>query len=173
MAKRRRKTRTHLKGVSLCCVEYALWRLLLTPSQQQRQPNNSAATSTNAPKSFVVRAGKVGRSAAALVSDVRKVLEPNTASRLRERRSNRLRDFVSMAGPLGVTHLLLLSQPDKGASQAHLNLRIARAPRGPTCTFRINKFALARDIAQAQRRPRAPGAEYATPPLVSSGDSQL
>jgi hypothetical protein len=32
-----------------------------------------------------VRAGKVGRSAAALVADVRKTMEPNTASRLRVR----------------------------------------------------------------------------------------
>ncbi|PWN96431.1 Brix-domain-containing protein [Tilletiopsis washingtonensis] len=143
MAKRRKKTRTHLKG-----------------------PNNSANTATNAPKSFVVRAGKVGRSAAALVADVRKTMEPNTASRLRERLSNRLRDFVAMAGPLGVTHLLLLSQPDKATSQAHLNLRIARAPRGPTCTFRVNKFALARDVAAAQKRPRAPGGEFGTPPLL-------
>jgi hypothetical protein len=60
MAKRRRKTRTHLKG-----------------------PNNSAASSTTAPKSFVIRSGKVGRSVGGLVQDVRKVLEPNTAIRLR------------------------------------------------------------------------------------------
>ncbi|PWN40537.1 Brix-domain-containing protein [Ceraceosorus guamensis] len=143
MAKRRRKSRTHVKA-----------------------PTNSAASATSGPKSFVIRAGKVGRSASALVTDIRRVLEPNTASRLRERRSNKLRDFVSMAGPLGVSHLLLLSQPDKGTSRANLNLRVARSPKGPTCTFRVNKFALARDVASALKRPHSPGGEFTTPPLL-------
>lgn len=153
MAKRRRKTRTHLKG-----------------------PNNTPNTA--APKSFVIRSGNVSHSVATLVGDVRRVMEPNTASRLRERNSNRLRDFLSMCGPLGVSHLMLFSQKNardlKGRSAAHrgqdavgnVNLRIARAPRGPTVTFRVNKFALAKDVANAQRRSRAPGAEYLTAPLL-------
>ncbi|PWN27965.1 Brix-domain-containing protein [Jaminaea rosea] len=138
MAKRRRKTRTHLKG-----------------------PNNSSGSSSNAPKSFVIRSGKVGRSVGGLVADVRKTMEPNTASRLKERKSNKLRDFVAMAGPLGVSHLMVFNQTDAG-----VNLRIARCPRGPTCTFRVNKFALTNDIIHSQRRPRAPGGEYNTQPLL-------
>ena len=112
MVKRRRKTRTHLKG-----------------------PNNSAATSTSAPKSFIIRTGKVPRSVSNLVQDTRKVMEPNTATRLRERNSNKLKDFISMAGPIGVTHLLIFGQTDAGT-----NLRILRAPRGPTLTFRVNSM---------------------------------
>ncbi|PWN20538.1 Brix-domain-containing protein [Microstroma glucosiphilum] len=138
MAKRRRKTRTHLKG-----------------------PNNSAASSTTAPKSFVIRSGKVGRSVGGLVQDVRKVLEPNTAIRLRERKSNKLRDFVSMSGPLGVSHMVIFNQTDAG-----INMRVARCPRGPTCTFRVNKFALMNDVLRSQKRPRAPGGEFGTPPLL-------
>ncbi|CAO1633063.1 unnamed protein product [Parajaminaea phylloscopi] len=138
MAKRRRKTRTHLKG-----------------------PNNSAASATNAPKSFVIRSGQVGRSVAGLVQDVRKTMEPNTATRLRERKSNKLRDFVAMSGPLGVSHLMIFNQTDAG-----VNLRIARCPRGPTCTFRVNKFALNNDILRSQKRPRAPGTEFNTQPLL-------
>lgn len=67
-----------------------------------------------------------------------------------------------MAGPLGVSHLLVFNQTDAG-----INLRIARAPRGPTVTFRVNKFAGIRDVMKAERRPRAPGKEFGTPPLVS------
>lgn len=110
----------------------------------------------------MIRSGSVGRSVSSLVSDVRKVLEPNTATRLKERKSNKLRDFLSMAGPLGVSHLLVFNQTDAG-----INLRIARAPRGPTVTFRVNKFAGIRDVMKAERRPRAPGKEFGTPPLVS------
>lgn len=147
MAKRRRKTRTHLKG----------------PNNDATATNGSGSGgSSDAPKSFVIRSGKVGRSVGLLVQDVRKVMEPNTATRLRERKSNKLRDFVAMSGPLGVSHLMIFNQTDNG-----VNLRVARCPRGPTCTFRVNKFALMSDVLGSQKRPRAPGGEFATPPLVS------
>lgn len=61
MAKRR-KNRTHLKGAA-----------------------TEAASDQNAPKSFVIKHGQVGSSLTQLVRDVRKVMEPNTASRLRVR----------------------------------------------------------------------------------------
>lgn len=106
------------------------------------------------------------------------MMEPNTASRLKERKSNKLRDFLTMCGPLGVTHLVLFSQKSardaKGSSSTNgevvgnINMRIARAPRGPTVTFRVNKFALNRDVVKAQRKVRATGGEYLTAPLVSS-----
>ena len=57
---RKRKNRTHLK--------------------------DPAATSTvpdGTPKSFIIKYGHVGSSLGRLVRDVRKVMEPNTASRLK------------------------------------------------------------------------------------------
>ncbi|KAI3627770.1 hypothetical protein GLX27_000550 [Malassezia furfur] len=138
MGNKRRKSRTHLKG-----------------------PIQNSLTDTRAPKSFVIRGGKVGRSVAGLVHDVRRVMEPNTASRLKEREKNRLRDFMSMAGPLGVSHMLVFNQTDAGT-----NMRIIRCPRGPTVTFRVNKYALASDIMRSSRRPIAPGSEFTTPPLL-------
>ncbi|WFD36147.1 hypothetical protein MCUN1_003022 [Malassezia cuniculi] len=138
MAKRRRKTRTHLQG-----------------------PNRDKVERDRAPKSFVIRAGRIGKSAGSLVRDVRQVMEPNTASRLREREKNRLRDFLAMAGPLGVSHMLIFTQ-----TRAGINMRILRAPRGPTVTFRVNKYALAGDIMRSSRRPATPGSEYTTPPML-------
>jgi len=95
-------------------------------------------------------------------------MEPNTASRLRERRKNKLRDFLSMCGPLGVSHLLIFGQTKVGTygGGGNINLRIMRAPRGPTVTFRINKFALSADLARARRRPHSVGSEFQTPPLL-------
>jgi ribosome biogenesis protein SSF1/2 len=61
---RRRKNRTHNKG------------------------NATAKTSNGIsgdPKSFVIKHGAVGYSIAQLVRDMRKVMEPNTATRLRVR----------------------------------------------------------------------------------------
>lgn len=57
---RRRKTRTHLKG----------------------EPAKDASDSS-APKSFIIKHGQVGSSVSQLVRDMRKVMEPNTASRLK------------------------------------------------------------------------------------------
>jgi hypothetical protein len=59
---RKRKNRTHLKGAA-----------------------PATASTEGAPKSFIIKHGPVGHSIAQLVRDFRKVMEPNTASRLRVR----------------------------------------------------------------------------------------
>jgi hypothetical protein len=152
-----------------------------------------SATDPNAPKvpkSFVVKSGTVGGSVAQLTKDVRKVLEPNTATRLKERKANRLRDYVSMSGPLGVTHLAVFSQPptsnatipsetiaNETAEQraerslvegtTTVNLRLIRLPRGPTLSFKVLRYSLASDVLRMARRPRAVGREFAEAPLVT------
>ncbi|THV69913.1 Brix-domain-containing protein [Aureobasidium pullulans] len=91
------------------------------------------------------------------------MMEPGTASRLKERKSNKLRDFVTMAGPLGVSHLMLFSRSDAG----NTNLRICTTPRGPTLHFRVEKYSLCKDVQKSMRRPKGQnGAEYLTPPLL-------
>ncbi|KAI8335211.1 Brix domain-containing protein [Blakeslea trispora] len=108
-----------------------------------------------------MRSGIVGTSVTALVRDVRRVLEPHTASHLRERRSNRLKDFVMVAGQLGVTHFLIFSRTDK-----NVNLRICRVPRGPTLTFRVAEYALTKDCLALQKSPKTSDVEYRKSPLL-------
>ena len=60
---RRRKTRTHLKGAGA----------------------QAAGAAEGVPKSFVIKHGQVGTALTTLVRDLRKVMEPNTASRLKVR----------------------------------------------------------------------------------------
>mgnify|MGYP001507780765 CR=1 FL=1 len=67
------------------------------------QPISNSQTDSRAPKSFVIRGGRVGKSVTTLVRDVRRIMEPNTATRLQEREKNKLRDYLTMAGPLGVS----------------------------------------------------------------------
>ena len=90
------------------------------------------------------------------------MMEPGTASRLKERRSNRLKDYVSMAGPLGVSHLLLFSRSSSG----NTNLRLALTPRGPTLHFKVEKYSLCKDVKKAMKHPKGEGKEYLTAPLV-------
>ena len=65
-----------------------------------------------------------------LEADLRKVMAPNTGAALRESKRNVLKDFVHIAGPLGVTHFLILT-----ATQNASYLRIAktRVRSSPTC----------------------------------------
>ena len=43
-------------------------------------------------------------------------MEPHTASKLRMRKQNVLKDFVNVAGPLGVTHFMIFNQTDAGTN---------------------------------------------------------
>lgn len=109
-----------------------------------------------------IGAGEVGPKISQLVKDTRSMMEPCTASRLKERRSNRLRDYTTMAGPLGVSHLLLFSRSTTG----NTNLRLALTPRGPTLHFRVEQYALCKDVRKAQKHPQGGGKEYLTAPLL-------
>ncbi|KAI3639217.1 hypothetical protein MIR68_002747 [Amoeboaphelidium protococcarum] len=115
----------------------------------------------NVPKTFVIQTNKLTTSANQLLLDIRKVMEPNTAAKLKARRKNKLKDFVSVAGLMGVSHMMLLSQTDNSTS-----LRIAKSPKGPTLTFKIEQYALIRDIIACQAKPRSPGKEYSQAPLL-------
>lgn len=138
-----------------------------TKKRTQKVDLNGSATARKAsqsPKSMVIRIGasEVGPSVSQLVKDVRQMMEPETASRLKERRKNKLRDYLSMCGPLGVSHLLLFSKSESG----NTNLRIAVTPRGPTLHFQVENYSLCKDVMKALKHPKGGGKEYITPPLV-------
>ncbi|KAG2428710.1 hypothetical protein HXX76_011414 [Chlamydomonas incerta] len=137
MAKtRRRKKRTHVE----------------TDQAEAKKPE---------PKTFVFKRGKHGAILADLEQDMRRMLMPNTALNLRESRKNSLRDFVSVAGPLGVTHFVMLSATDNSSY-----IKFAKTPRGPTMTMRVRNYSLIRDVQSAAVRPRVPANAFKTPPLV-------
>lgn len=113
------------------------------------------------PKSFVLRRGRHSAILKDLEKDIRTLMSPNTAANLREHRKNTVRDFIEVAGPLGISHLLILT-----ATQTASYLRMAKTPRGPTLTLRIHEHSLMRDVLGSQPRPRAPKSMWLTPPLV-------
>lgn len=140
MARRRHKKRTHVE--------------------------DSEDAVDNTPKSMVIKLTRRGNgtgSLSQLVRDVRQLMQPHTAIRLRERSTNKLRDFVSMTGPLGVSHLMVFSMSEEG----NTNLRICRSPHGPTMQFRVMEYSLCRDLTKIMKAPKSPsGVLYADPPLL-------
>lgn len=121
-----------------------------------------AASGETIPRSFVVKKGKVrfsyrfassfgpfleflhsscvsdvcpsqvDSSVACLVKDLREVMAPHTAAKLKERRDNSIKDYVNLAGTLKVTHLMMLTQVE-----ANVNLKVGRMPNGPTLSFKV------------------------------------
>lgn len=138
MAGRRKKRRTHII-----------------------KEETSTTSKRRVPKSIVVTCGICEKSLTQLVLDYRKVMEPNTASKLKERKSNKLKDYQAIAGPLGVSHFMLFTQTEE-----NLNFRFAVFPNGPTLYYRIDEYCLVKDVVAAQLRPHSPGLGYQTSPLV-------
>ncbi|KAI6036857.1 Brix domain-containing protein [Pisolithus microcarpus] len=128
---------------------------------RRRKHRNPPEGEDGIPKSFVVKHGQVGTSLAQLVRDLRKVMEPNTASRLKERKRNKLKGFFAMAPALKVTHLLALTLTDLAPS-----LRLVRLPVGPTFSFRVERYSLMKDVRKISRSAPSQGLEYLTAPLL-------
>ncbi|KAG8238449.1 hypothetical protein J437_LFUL002906 [Ladona fulva] len=115
----------------------------------------------NAPHSFVIHRGIVGGYVKELTKDMRKVMEPFTASALKVRKKNTIKDFLSVAGLLHVSHMLMFTR-----TQLSTYLRIARFPRGPTLTFRVHNYSLARDVISTVRKQYVFQKMFADSPLV-------
>ncbi|XP_032868232.1 suppressor of SWI4 1 homolog isoform X3 [Amblyraja radiata] len=116
---------------------------------------------TSVPHSFVFHRGQIGHNVLQLIADLRRLLEPFTARSLTVRKKNMLKDFVSVAGPLGVTHFLIFTK-----SSNCVNLKLARLPRGPTLTFRICQYSLVKDIVSSLKRHRMHESQFTHHPLL-------
>jgi len=118
-------------------------------------------------KSLVFKRGECSQSLRVLVKEFRRTMEPNTAIHLKEKKSNTIKDFVSISGSLGVTHFFIFSSTDVGSY-----MRIGTVPHGPTVTFRILEYCLGKDVRNIQDNPYSPSYEFNTEPiLVLSGFS--
>eukprot|EP00768_Dysnectes_brevis_P007336 gnl/Dysnectes_brevis/615_a680_1348.p3 GENE.gnl/Dysnectes_brevis/615_a680_1348~~gnl/Dysnectes_brevis/615_a680_1348.p3 ORF type:complete len:355 (+),score=92.48 gnl/Dysnectes_brevis/615_a680_1348:161-1066(+) len=88
-------------------------------------------------------------------------MKPYTFDNLKARRSNKLKDFISVAGPLGVTHMLILTSSGVGTT-----LRIIRSPHGPTFTFRIEEYSGSTDLRRLLPEVATHHKPFSVPPLV-------
>lgn len=114
-----------------------------------------------APHSFVIHRGIVTKQLLHLTKDFRKVMEPFTASSLKVRKKNSVKDFVSVAGLLHVSHLCAFTCTERSQY-----LKLCRLPRGPTLTFRIHNYSLAGDVVSLQRKQLVFRKQFQHAPLV-------
>ncbi|KAK8291804.1 hypothetical protein V6Z11_D06G080800 [Gossypium hirsutum] len=106
--------------------------------EKQQQPNVDHITGNKIRKSSVFSMGKLPGPLRQLQMDLRKLMLPYTALKLKENKRNNLKDFLNVAGPMGVTHFLVLSKTETSPV-----LRVAKTPQGPTLTFKIHEYSLA------------------------------
>ncbi|CAG2194579.1 SSF1_2 [Mytilus edulis] len=125
------------------------------------QTGNVEEEFKKAPHSFVFHRGHVGKNIKQLITDMRHVMEPYTASKLKVRRKNVLKDYVGVAGPLNVSHFLMFTK-----TEVATNFRVIRIPRGPTLTFKIQNYCLARDVITSLKRPNLEQKQFQHHPLL-------
>ncbi|XP_026785617.3 suppressor of SWI4 1 homolog [Pangasianodon hypophthalmus] len=113
------------------------------------------------PHSFVFHRGQIGKNVDQLMMDMRRVMEPYTAQSLKVRKKNVLKDFVTAAGPLGVTHFLVFTKTENS-----VNLRLARLPKGPTVHFQVTKYTLIKDVVSSLKRHRMHEQQFTHHPLL-------
>ncbi|XP_049870521.1 protein Peter pan [Pectinophora gossypiella] len=114
-----------------------------------------------APHSFVIHRGHCSKDLIDLTKDIRKVMEPFTASQLKERKKNTIKDYLSVSGYLHVSHMITLTETELGSY-----MRLARLPRGPTLTFRLHNYSLARDVVSSLRKQYVMMKAFQNAPLV-------
>ncbi|XP_053950003.1 protein Peter pan [Anastrepha ludens] len=114
-----------------------------------------------APHSFIIHRGLSCPYITDLTLDFRKIMEPFTASQLKEKKINRIKDFVAMSGFFHISHMGIFN---KATSQ--LSFKIVRMPRGPTLTFKVHQFTLARDVLSTNKRQFVDDDMFKTSPLV-------
>ncbi|KAL5701289.1 hypothetical protein ACHQM5_026639 [Ranunculus cassubicifolius] len=131
------------------------------PAGKSKNTNVDHVTGDKLPKSIVFSRGKLPGSLKQLQNDLRKMMLPHTALKLKEKKRNSIKDFLNVAGPMGVTHFLMLSKTNSAPY-----LRVARTPQGPTLTFKIHEYSLALDVARSQLHPRCPPEIFKNSPLI-------
>lgn len=115
----------------------------------------------NAPHSFVIQRGNPCPKLHDLTMDFRKVMEPFTATHLKERKKNKIKDFVSVSGTFHVANMCVFNR-----STEQVMLKIGRLPRGPTLVFKIHQFTLARDVISTQKRSFVDDKAFENAPLA-------
>ncbi|KAH9521991.1 hypothetical protein DERF_005595 [Dermatophagoides farinae] len=114
-----------------------------------------------APHSFVIHRGSISKPLDQLLRNVRQIMEPFTASKLKVRKKNTIKDFVSISSYLNVSHMIIFTE-----SSIAPYMRLCRVPRGPTVTYKILNCTLAHDVVAVQRRPQINTKLFQNAPLL-------
>ncbi|GFE53138.1 Brix domain containing protein, putative [Babesia ovis] len=129
--------------------------------RRKRRTHVKEVVDVDAPRIVVIRRGSLRPELKQLVQDLRLLVSPNCASRLKEAANQKMKDFTQVSEALGLTHIIAVSETDRGCY-----LKIANLPNGPTLTFSIDLLTLVTDIAKYTSNPKSIGGTCHNSPLV-------
>ena len=76
---------------------------------------------------------------------------PYTFINLKESDKNNIKDFLSIVDIYGMSHMMMFTNTEKNSY-----LHFAKMPKGPTITFKINKYCLSSDIFSSLEKDQQP-----------------
>jgi len=76
-------------------------------------------------------------------------------------KNNTLKDFVSVAGPMNITHFIVFTK-----TKVSSYMRVLRLPHGPTLTFKISSYSLCKDVVSSLKRPSMEPKQFRYHPLL-------
>ena len=82
---------------------------------------------------------------------MRIVMYPYTFINLKESDKNNIKDFLSIVDIYGMSHMMMFTNTEKNSY-----LHFAKMPKGPTITFKINKYCLSSDIFSSLEKDQQP-----------------
>jgi len=112
------------------------------------------------PRSLILKRGRVGNYIKKLVKELRTVMYPYTAINLKESKANTIKDYLSIVDVYGLSHFICLTNTDKASY-----LKLAKMPKGPTITFRLNDYCLSDDVFSSKQTEKK---KTESKPLVKS-----
>ena len=99
-------------------------RLCLQKKKRTHKDEAADPSKKGPPKSFVWAHGPRRSLVKELCNDIRSMMQPHTAAKLKVSQRNVLKDFVHVAGPLGVSHFVVLTATEKASY-----LKLCKSPR--------------------------------------------
>uniref|UniRef100_A0AAY4B0E0 Brix domain-containing protein n=1 Tax=Denticeps clupeoides TaxID=299321 RepID=A0AAY4B0E0_9TELE len=137
-----------------------------TKTKNQKKSRHGAAQQAEdefatVPHSFIFHRGQIGKNVGQLAVDMRRVMAPFTAESLKVRKKNVLKDFVTVAGPLGVTHFMIFTRTDTGVN-------LVRICRTSPISFRQTqyRYSLVKDVISSLKKHRMHEQQFKHHPLL-------
>jgi ribosome biogenesis protein SSF1/2 len=112
------------------------------------------------PKSMVLKRTTLPKEIKILLKDIRQLMYPFTAMKLKESTKMKLKDICKFGYNFGVTNLLMLFN-----NENKNYLKMSGNGRGPTSVFRIEQFILSKDIQNKLPRNKIINSEHLGVPL--------
>lgn len=113
------------------------------------------------PKTFVIKRGGVSKQIKELVHHTREIFYPYTAMNLKENENEKIKTIMKMSANFNVGSILMYSATEKNNL-----LKIAKTPKGPTFTFKINKYTNNRELQELLPRNKKIDTKNLESPLV-------